>query len=207
MPKTSRLTEPASIRVNLPERTAAAARLAELGAADGDDQPRLPHSHDVPSANGNGDIFSAHNGERRILRGAAIYSGAPRIAELAARIGFDTVWVEMEHGPTDYLLAEHLCMAAEAAGAIPTLRVSDGQRHHVLRALEVGARIVVVPMVQTADQAKQIVEYGKFPPIGSRGYNMRSRGVNYGLGDKAALFAQANARTHLFAQIETLQSV
>jgi len=161
----------------------------------------------APSTNGDGDIFQNKGGERRILRGAAIYSGAPRLAELAGKIGFDTVWIEMEHGPTEYALAEHMCMAAEAAGAIPTLRVSDGQRHHVLRALEVGARIVVVPMVQTADQARQIVEYGKFPPIGARGYNMRSRGVNYGLGDKETIFAEANARTHLFAQIESMEAV
>jgi 2-dehydro-3-deoxy-L-rhamnonate aldolase len=129
------------------------------------------------------------------------------LAELAARIGFETVWIEMEHGPTDYVLAEHICMAAEASGAIPTIRVSDGQRHHVLRALEIGARIVVVPMIHTAEQAKQIVAHGKFPPLGARGYNARSRGVNYGLGDKQALFADANLRTHLFAQIETVQAV
>jgi 2-keto-3-deoxy-L-rhamnonate aldolase RhmA len=153
------------------------------------------------------DIFQSGGGGNRILRGASIYSGSPRLAELAGKVGFDTVWIEMEHGPTDFLLAEHICMAAESAGALPTLRVSDGQRLNVLRALEVGARIVVVPMVQTADQARQIVEYGKFPPIGARGYNMRSRGVNYGLGEKQAIFADANARTHLFAQIETKQAV
>jgi 2-keto-3-deoxy-L-rhamnonate aldolase RhmA len=161
----------------------------------------------APGADGDGDIFCDQHGEQRIVRGAAIYSGAPRLAELAARIGFETVWIEMEHGPTDFLLAEHICMAAESSGAVPTVRVPDGQRHHVLRALEIGARIVVVPMVQTVEQAKQIVEYGKFPPIGARGYNVRSRGVNYGLGEKQAIFAQANARTHLFAQIETMQSV
>jgi 2-keto-3-deoxy-L-rhamnonate aldolase RhmA len=159
------------------------------------------------SANGDGDLFRAKGGERRILRGSAIYSGAPRLAELAIRVGFETVWIEMEHGPTDFALAEHICMAAEAAGGFATVRVPDGQRHHVLRALEVGARIVVVPMVQNAEQAKQIVEFGKFPPTGSRGFNVRSRGVNYGLANKAEEFAEANARTHLFAQIETLQSV
>jgi len=165
---------------------------------------RLP----VPD-NGDGvtDLFRDREGQSRILRGVSIYSGSPRLAELACRIGFDTVWIEMEHGPTDFALAETICMAAETAGGIPTIRVCDGQRTHVLRALEVGARIIVVPMVNTADFARQIVEYGKFPPLGSRGYNMRSRGVNYGLGDKKAIFTDANARTHLFAQIETMQAV
>src|SRR5438105_10186232 len=169
---------------------------------DGDSNGRATRS-----TNGQPGIFCDHDGNPRVLRGVSLYTGSPRLAELAGRIGFETVWIEMEHGPTDYALAEHICMAAEASGALATIRVSDGQRHHVLRALEVGARIVVVPMVQTADQARQIVEYGKFAPLGARGYNMRSRGVNYGLGDKRSIFANANSRSYLFAQIETMQSV
>ena len=156
---------------------------------------------------GDADVFLDEDGKPRILRGVTLYSGSPRLAELAGHIGFETIWIEMEHGPTDFALAEHICMAAEVAGALPTIRVSDGQRNQILRALEVGARIVVVPMVQTADQAMQIVEYGKFAPLGARGYNMRSRGVRYGLGDKKTIFADANARTHLFAQIETMEAV
>jgi 2-keto-3-deoxy-L-rhamnonate aldolase RhmA len=165
------------------------------------------HGRSIRSSDGAGDIFRGDDGKPRILRGVAVYSGAPRLAELAGMMGFDTVWIEMEHGPTDYALAEHISMAAEAAGALPTIRVSDGQRHHVLRALEVGARIVVVPMVQSAVAARQLVEYGKFAPLGARGYNTRSRGVRYGLGDKASVFSSANRRTHLFAQIETLEAV
>ena len=180
--------------------------------ADGDGHGGRPQALPKPSNgagsfDGDGDVFRDGHGGERVVRGAAIYSGAPRLAELAARIGFETVWIEMEHGPTDFQLAEHICMAVEASGAIATIRVPDGQRHHVLRALETGARIVIVPMVQTAEHARQIVEYGKFPPVGGRGYNMRSRGVNYGLGKKDLIFAQANARTHLFAQIETMEAV
>ncbi len=137
----------------------------------------------------------------------AVYSGATKLAEMAARIGFETVWIEMEHGPLDFNHVEMLCMAVEAGGGIPTVRVPDGQRHHVLRALEVGARIVVVPMVNSVEQAARIVEYGKFPPLGARGYNVRSRGVDYGLGDRETLFKSANARSHLFAQIETMEAV
>jgi 2-keto-3-deoxy-L-rhamnonate aldolase RhmA len=123
-------------------------------------------------------------------------------------VGSETVWIEMEHGPADYALVETLCVSIEAGGGIPAVRVPDGQRHHVLRALEVGARIVIVPMVNTPEQARQVVEFGKFPPLGSRGYNVRSRGVEYGLGGRPpALFTRADERTHLFAQIETLEAV
>lgn len=151
-------------------------------------------------------IFHDHAGQPRVLRGVAIYSGAPRLAEMAARIGFETVWIEMEHGPTDFEQVERLCVATEVGGAIPTVRVPDGQRHHVLRALEVGARIVVVPMINTLKQAEELVEFGKFPPVGQRGFNVRSRGVGYGLTNYKEEFAAANERTYLFAQIETMEA-
>jgi 2-keto-3-deoxy-L-rhamnonate aldolase RhmA len=153
------------------------------------------------------DPFKTADGKPRILRGVAINSGSTRLAEMAAAMGFETVWIEMEHGPTDFERAEALCQAVEAAGGVATIRVSDGQRCHVLRALEVGARIVVVPMVSDAAQARQVVVFGKFPPLGSRGYTTRSRGLRYGLGPTRASFAEANARTHLFVQIETVEAV
>jgi 4-hydroxy-2-oxoheptanedioate aldolase len=153
------------------------------------------------------DLFLAPDGTPRIVRGVAVYSGSPRLAELAIRVGFETVWVEMEHGPTDFALAEAICQAAEAAGGTASIRVPDDQRCHILRALEVGARAVIVPMVNTADQARQVVQFGKFPPLGQRGYNTRSRAVGFGLLDRDLAFAEANARTHLFAQIETAEAV
>ena len=159
----------------------------------------LPH--------GSTDIFLDASGKPRLLRGVAAYSGSTRLAEFAARLGFETVWIEMEHGPADFGQVEQLCMAIECGGGIPTVRIPDGQRHHVLRAVEVGAQIVVVPMINTAEQARHVVQYGKFPPLGARGYNVRSRGVEYGLAGAKDGFARANDRTHLFAQIETIDAV
>ncbi len=153
------------------------------------------------------DPFCDASGQARVLRGVAIISGAPRIAEMAGRLGFDTVWIEVEHGPAGFTEVEALCMAAESGGAIPTVRLPDHHRHHVLRALEVGARIVVVPMVNDAETTRELVRHGKFPPLGQRGFNTRSRGLNYGLDNLLESFQTANAGTHLIAQIETLEAV
>ncbi len=153
------------------------------------------------------DLFASTAGSPRLVRGVAIYSGSMQLAELAIRIGFDTVWIEMEHGPTDFTRAEALCQAAEAAGGFGTIRATDGQRSSVLRALETGARIIVVPMIDIPEQARSVVDFGKFPPLGQRGFNTRSRGLDYGLMPVAELFQQANARTHLFVQIETKRAV
>lgn len=153
------------------------------------------------------DIFQSASGTPRRLHGVAIYSNAPALAELAGQMGFDVVWVDLEHGASDFARAEALCHAIEAGGAAPVLRVSSSERWHVLRALEIGARIVVVPMVNTAEQGREIVRHGKFPPVGERGFNLRSRGVEYGLKEVRATFEHANAATHLFAQIEVKEAV
>jgi len=153
------------------------------------------------------DPFLDDTGSPRVVRGVTLISNAPRLAELAGRIGFETVWIEVEHGTAGWTEVEALCMATESGGAVPTVRIPDNGRTHVLRALEAGARILVVPMISSAEEAARIVEYGKFPPLGKRGYNTRSRGVAYGLEPPEIGFAKANDRTHFFAQIETLEGV
>jgi 2-keto-3-deoxy-L-rhamnonate aldolase RhmA len=153
------------------------------------------------------DPFFDTEGSPRVLRGVTINSNAPRLAELAGLIGFETVWIDVEHGTAGYAEIEMLCMAAESGGAIPTVRIPDQHRHHVLRTVEAGARIVVVPMIEDAEQAREIVTHGKFAPLGCRGFNTKSRGVRYGLEPVVEAFPAANRRTHFFAQIESLRSV
>jgi 2-keto-3-deoxy-L-rhamnonate aldolase RhmA len=155
----------------------------------------------------NPELFCTVDGRPRILRGVAIYSNAPSIAELAARTGFEIVWIDLEHGSAGFSRVERLCHAVEAGGGSAAVRVPDTQRCHILRALEAGARIVVVPMVNDAGLACAVVRHGKFPPLGERGFNLRSRGVEYGKGGARAAFERANATTHLFVQIETMIAV
>jgi 4-hydroxy-2-oxoheptanedioate aldolase len=151
------------------------------------------------------DPFS--DAQDRALRGVAVLTRSAQLAEMAGRIGFDLVWMDVEHGGASFSEIEMLCMAADSGGAVPTVRLPDHHRHHVLRALEAGARLVIVPMVNDAGIAREIVRHGKFPPLGARGFNTRSRGLNYGLDAVPEMLTRANARTHLIAQIETLEAV
>src|SRR5215813_11561914 len=147
----------------------------------------------------NSNPFCHTDGEPRFVRGVTVYTGSARLAEMAARVGFETVLIELEHSPSSWNQAEAMCAAIEAAGAVPTIRVANWERPNVLIALEVGARIIVVPMVNTAEQAREVVRHGKFPPIGERGYNARTRGVGFGLaGMSESLLAQINDSVHLF---------
>jgi 4-hydroxy-2-oxoheptanedioate aldolase len=154
------------------------------------------------------DPFQSAEGQPRLVRGVTVYTGSARLAELAARVGFEAVWIELEHSPSSWNQAEAMCAAIDAAGAVPTIRVPNWERPNVLMALEVGARIIVVPMVNTAEQAREVVRHGKFPPIGERGYNARTRGVGFGLaGMTESLLAEINDSIHLFVQIETPEAV
>jgi 4-hydroxy-2-oxoheptanedioate aldolase len=153
------------------------------------------------------DPFRDAAGRPRLVRGVTINSNAPRLAELAGKLGFETAWIDVEHGTVGFAEIEALCMAIESGGAVPTVRIPDNGRENVLRSVEAGARIVVVPMVNTAEAAREIVRHGKFPPLGRRGFNMRSRGLGYGLLPPVESFAAANERTHFLAQIETTEAV
>lgn len=143
----------------------------------------------------------------KILFGTANLTGSTRLAEMAGSIGFDMVWIEMEHGIAGYEKMESLAMATVAGGAVPVARISGFQRDQVLRTLEAGIRVVVVPMINTGAMAEALVQNGKFPPLGSRGFNTSSRGLRYGLHPFVENFEWANRSTHLIGQVETTEAV
>lgn len=138
--------------------------------------------------------------------GFAVAGNSPALVEIIGQCGANFVWIEVEHGPADWQTAEHLCRAADLHKAWPLIRVPGGERQNVLRALEVGARIVVTPMINTDADAAKVVEFGKFPPLGWRGFNTATRGLDYGIKPPLEAHAAANARTCLLVQIETVQA-
>jgi 2-keto-3-deoxy-L-rhamnonate aldolase RhmA len=145
---------------------------------------------------------------KKVLLGCGCDSISPVSAELAATLGFDAVWADLEHGPASWREAQTFCQAAKAGGALGLLRVPSARRHHILHALDVGADIVVVPMVDSRATAEQVVEHGKYAPLGKRGFAGSPRGIRYGCADdKLELVRQANRQTHLFVQIETAEAL
>lgn len=151
------------------------------------------------------DIFLDADGKGRVLFGCGIHSNSARLAELAGHTGFDVVWIEMEHASADLATAESLCVSAEAGGAIPLIRTAGTRREHVLHALEIGGRIIVVPLVNDADTAREVVQHAKYRPLGRRGFNTRSRALMYGLDLDA--MNRANQETCLMPQVETVEAV
>ena len=110
------------------------------------------------------DVFIGKDGKPRRIRGVTVNSASSLLVTLAAHVGFETIWIESEHGPIGFEQAETLCLAAEAGRYFSSHQIVRRERHHVLRALEIGARIILVPMVNDSAYARRIVEVGKYAP-------------------------------------------
>jgi 2-keto-3-deoxy-L-rhamnonate aldolase RhmA len=127
------------------------------------------------------------------------------IARLAAAAGADFVLFDMEHTGWSIETLRQLLATTRGSGVTPLVRVSEAQRHLVSRPLDLGALGLMLPMTESAEQARRLVEFARFPPDGSRGV-----GVYYpddmpdGL---AASLALANREQLLIVQIESVAGV
>lgn len=90
------------------------------------------------------------------------------IARMMAIAGFDWLFLDMEHGTMSLDACAQICVAALDAGIAPIARVPHGQYSIATRALDNGALGIVVPHVDTAAEAREIVSKLKYPPVGHR---------------------------------------
>ncbi|RJE22974.1 2,4-dihydroxyhept-2-ene-1,7-dioic acid aldolase [Aspergillus sclerotialis] len=82
----------------------------------------------------------------------------------------DWLLVDLEHGNISDDGMHEIVAAAAACGVSPVVRVVEGQRWMIKRALDSGAHGILVPMLETAEDAKNVVRYSKYPPVGNRGF-------------------------------------
>ena len=100
------------------------------------------------------------------------------IARAMKTAGFDWLFIDMEHNAMDVDMATQISVAAQDAGITPLVRVPGFEHHHASRVLDCGAQGIVVPHVDDAETAAQMVSNCRFPPLGhrSRGLVRRRRG-------------------------------
>jgi 4-hydroxy-2-oxoheptanedioate aldolase len=119
---------------------------------------------------------------REVLYGTFLNLASPVATEIVARAGFDWVVIDLEHGAgTEADLLGNL----HAMGATPTaaiVRPPSGERLRIGRALDLGAHGIMVPRVDTPDQAREAVSFMKYTPDGVRGLALSTRGA--GLGER-----------------------
>jgi 2-keto-3-deoxy-L-rhamnonate aldolase RhmA len=117
---------------------------------------------------------------RETLLGTFLNMGSSFTAELCGRAGFDWLLIDLEHGAGTEagLLAE--LQAGAATPAVPLVRVEQGERMRIARALDLGAPGIMVPRVESAGFAGELVGYMRYPPAGVRGTALMTRGARFG---------------------------
>lgn len=145
--------------------------------------------------------FKQRLSQDNALLGLWTSTDSPVVAEILANAGADWLLIDMEHSGAD---VASITAQLQAANGAPTSLVVRPPSHDPVmlkRLLDAGVVNLLVPFVDSAEQAKAIVKATRYPPEGSRGVATGHRGARYGR-DKAYL-AEANQRICLMVQIET----
>src|SRR4051812_15454095 len=114
------------------------------------------------------------NPVKRILRegkpsfGTWLSLGDLFATRVMARVGFDWLTLDMEHSPIDWSQAAMIFATIADAGGVPLARVPKGNHQLIKRVLDAGAWGIVVPMVDTVEEARVAIAAAKYPPTGNR---------------------------------------
>lgn len=127
----------------------------------------------------------------------------PNLVRLMQAAGADFVVVDCEHGYFDYSQVAAICAVASGIGFPLIVRMPSLLREHVQKYLDAGVDGVWVPMLETKEQAEELVRLSKYAPLGERGISTMRPHSNYNPGKLTEYIAKANDKTMCFAQIET----
>ncbi len=124
------------------------------------------------------------------------------VARLAAEAGAEFVVFDMEH--TGWSVETiRMLIATTPESTIPMVRIPATEYHFVARTLDMGSMGVMVPMIETPEQAESLANWAKYPPVGRRGAAFGIAHDDYSGGDIVQKINSANSETLLIAQIET----
>ena len=111
--------------------------------------------------------------------GSWITLAHPAIAEIFAKAGFDWLVVDLEHSVITIREAEELIRVIDLCGVAPLVRLTSNDANQIKRVMDAGSRGVIVPMVNTEEEAKKAVSAVYYPPEGGRGVGL-ARAQGYG---------------------------
>jgi 2-keto-3-deoxy-L-rhamnonate aldolase RhmA len=143
--------------------------------------------------------------QRRPILGSWLQTGSPAVAEILANAGFAWLGLDCEHTSSDTAAVEATARAINGRGAALLVRVSRCDTLEIRKCLDVGAVGVIVPLVESAEQARSAVAAAKYPPVGNRGFcfgRMNDWGVKF-----EEYIKTSNDYTSVFAMIETAKGV
>jgi 2-dehydro-3-deoxyglucarate aldolase/4-hydroxy-2-oxoheptanedioate aldolase len=142
--------------------------------------------------------------EGRLPVGHMISEFATRgVAKILEASGVDFVFIDMEHTAIDMARVADLIAWFKATPVAPFVRVPQGLYHFIAGTLDAGALGVMVANVESADQAREIVNAAKYAPLGRRGAGLGVAHTDYRNPDPAGYFQEANENTTLICMIES----
>lgn len=140
-----------------------------------------------------------------ITIGSWITLDHPAIAEIMAKSGFDWLTVDMEHSAITLAQAQELIRVIELCDCIPLVRVGHNDPNLIKRVMDAGAHGVIVPNVNSAEEARRAVNAVKYPPIGTRGVGL-ARAQGYGF-DFEKYKEWVSTESVIIVQIEHIKAV
>jgi len=129
----------------------------------------------------------------------------PKIAEIAGMCGFDAIWMDMEHVPTDWQSIENGIRAAKIYDADLVVRVERGTYSDYVRPFESDASGIIVPHIMNAQEVRQIVRTTRFHPLGMRPVDGGNTDGAFCMIDFNEYLRQANANRFVCVQIEDVE--
>ena len=134
----------------------------------------------------------------------------PAIALIASHAGLDFIMLDLEHGPYNLETVDDIFKVGRSLGLGCFVRVPELAKGYVSRIMDAGATGVMVPMVESVEEAKLLTQWTKYAPLGGRGFGGAGGHTDFiGVTPDAtpAFMAKANVDTLAIAQIETAQAI
>ena len=143
----------------------------------------------------------------RTAYGCVLTSTDAGLAELAGEAGFDFAWIDLEHSPLTITDAAHLLMALRGTGCAPFIRVAWNVPYLLKPALDLAPAAVIIPMVNTAEEARRAAAACRYPADGGeRGFATR-RATGYGRMPLREYLEHSHGEPLVFVQIEHRDAV
>lgn len=137
--------------------------------------------------------------------GTWLMAAAPATAEALGYTGLDFLVVDMEHVPIEMSDLASLLRAIGCTRAQAVVRLAWNDQVLIKRALDAGAQTIMLPFVQTADEARAAASFAHYPPMGTRGVAAVHRGSRF--GQVPGYFAKADSQVCTIVQLETLEAI
>ena len=131
--------------------------------------------------------------EGKVVIGATVTAASPDVAASLAGLGFDFLWIEMEHSPLTLETVRSMILATRGLKAMPFTRVPVNEVWLAKRVLDAGSLGVIFPFTSTRELAEQAVKACKYPPLGVRGAGPALAASRWGMsGADYTKFANQN---------------